>query len=344
MTTMSVPESMRIPRFVGDRKITFGQKPVVRPEPGQLLLKVGANALCGSERPQFVDGTATTPGHEAAGTVVAAGANTHTRVGTRGVVFLMDFCGACRSCKLGLTNQCLAKRGDMGFNKDGGYGGYELIHESIFFPVEADISATDATLLLDIMGTNGHALERCMMVRPDIESVLVMGAGPIGLGLLAMAKIMLGKQVPVAVADFVPYRLKLVEQLGGLPVYLADGTLEAGLRRHNLYPVDVAVDTSGKQAARESAIHSLGQRGALICVGHGEGVAVKVSPDIIAPERSIVGSEYFRFNELPRNLARLREHRDYLNQIITHRMGVDEIQHAFEMFFQGDTGKVVIEQ
>ena len=55
----------------------------------------------------------------------------------------------------------LSKRGDMGFNRDGGYGPYELIHEEIFFPVENTITSTEVTLLLDIMGTNGHALERC---------------------------------------------------------------------------------------------------------------------------------------------------------------------------------------
>ena len=49
-------------------------------------------------------------------------------------------------------------------------------------------------------------------------------------------------------------------------------------------------------------------------------------------------------DELPENLARLRSHRAYLSQIITHRFGVDEIQSAFELFFQGETGKVLIEQ
>ena len=79
----------------------------------------------------------------------------------------------------------------------------------------------------------------------------------------------------------------------------------------------------------------------IICVGHGEGIALKISPDIIAPERRIVGSEYFRYNELPTNLQRLREHRSYL----THRMGVDQIQQAFEsFFFASETGKVIIEQ
>jgi threonine dehydrogenase-like Zn-dependent dehydrogenase len=335
---------MKYPVFKGGKEIGFTEKPVPQPGPGELLIRVQANALCGSERPQWVDGAPVTPGHEAVGVVEAAGHGTHTVVGTPGVVFLMDFCGKCRSCKLGLTNQCLAKRADMGFNKDGGYGPYELIHENIFFPVGPDLTPAEATLLLDIMGTNGHALERCQLIRPDIQSVLVMGAGPIGLGLLAMSKIVLGENVPVAIADISPYRLKLAEQLGGLPVDVKSGTVEDGLKRHGLFPVDIAVDTSGKQVAREGALRATGQRGALICVGHGEGIAVRVSPDIIAAERSIVGSEYFRYNELPGNLERLRKHKSYLSQIITHRFGPDDIQHAFELFFGGETGKVIIER
>jgi threonine 3-dehydrogenase len=340
-----IPPSCRVPAFVGNKQIKFIEKEVPEPGAGQLLLRVGANALCGSERPQFFDGSVVTPGHEAAGVVVAVGPGTHTAVGTTGAVFLMDFCGQCRSCRQGFTNQCLQKRGDMGFNRDGGYGQYELINENIFFPVPRDFSATEATLLLDIMGTGGHAIARCQLLRPDIESLLVLGAGPIGLGVLAMAKIILGEQQKVVISDLVPYRLKLAEQLGGLPINVAKGSLSAGLQSHGLDRVDMAVDTSGRQAARQEGLDLLAQRGSLICVGHGEGIAAKISPDIIAPERSIVGSEYFRYNELPANLERLQQHRAYLNQIVTHRMAVDQIQQAFEtLFFGGETGKVLIEQ
>jgi threonine 3-dehydrogenase len=341
----SVPSSCRVPLFIGNKQIQFGDKPVPAPGPGQLLLRVRANALCGSERPQFFDGTTVTPGHEAVGTVLAAGPGARTAVGAMGAVFLMDFCGQCRSCRLGFTNQCLQKRGDMGFNRDGGYGQYELIHESIFFPVPAEFSAGEATLLLDIMGTGGHAMERCQLLRPDIESLLVLGAGPIGLGVLAMAKIILGRHLKVFITDLVPYRLKLAEQLGGLPIHVAETTLAAALQSRNLERVDVAVDTTGKQAARQDGLNALAQRGSLICVGHGEGITLKISPDIIAPERSVVGSEYFRYDELPANLRRLKQHRAYLNQIITHRFGVNEIQRAFDIFFGGgETGKVLIEQ
>jgi Zn-dependent alcohol dehydrogenase len=57
-----------------------------------------------------------------------------------------------------------------------------------------------------------------------------------------------------------------------------------------------------------------------------------------------VGSEYFRYDELPTNLRRFKQHHAYLNQIITHRFGVEEILKSFELFFGGETGKVIIEQ
>jgi threonine 3-dehydrogenase len=107
-----------------------------------------------------------TPGHEAAGVVVAAGPNTRIAPGTPSVILLMEFCGACRSCKLGLTNQCLDKRGGVGFTKDGGYGVYLLANEQTFFLVDPDIPATNVTMLLDVMGTTAHVIERAKLVHP----------------------------------------------------------------------------------------------------------------------------------------------------------------------------------
>jgi threonine 3-dehydrogenase len=344
MSAVDLPGTMKAPQFLGQGRIRVIEKPMPRPGPGQLLLQVRANALCGSERRQFYEGTPVTPGHEAAGVVVAAGPDTRTPAGTQGVVFLMDFCGQCRSCRQGLTNQCLAKRADMGFDQDGGYGSYELVHENIFFPVDAEITSSEATLLLDIMGTNGHAIQRARLVHPDPRSMVVTGAGPIGLGMAAMAKLTFGAGFPVAIADVVPWRLQLAETLGARPIDLNLQSLAEGLRRRGLEAVDLAMDTSGKQAARQACLGVLAKRGVLVCIGHGEGLSLEVSPDLIANERAVLGSEYFCFDELPANLALLRTQRPYLRQIITHRFGVDEIEVAFRTFFGGETGKVVIEQ
>ena len=339
-----IPEVMTVPKFEGGGIISFHEKDVPVPGPGQLLLQVGANALCGSERGQFYEGSSVTPGHEGAGIVAAAGLDTTTPVGTPGAVFLMDFCGKCRSCALGFTNQCLRKRADYGFNVDGGFGVYELINENVFFAVDSDMSPTEATLLLDIMGTNGHGVRRARLVRKDIESALVTGAGPIGLGMLAMLKVMLGFDTPVLISDVLPYRLALAERMGGLPVNVAELSLADGLQRHGLSEVDAAFDTSGVGRARRGALDCLSKRGVLVCIGHGQGLELMISPDLIGPERAVIGSEYFCYDELPENLEYLRAHRDYLMQIITHRLPVGDIQRAFEIFFDGDTGKVVIEQ
>ena len=341
----ALPAEMTVPHFIGDRRITTTTKPVPQPGPGQLLIEVKANALCGSERGQFSGGTEVTPGHEAAGVVVAQGPETKTPVGTPGVVFLMDFCGECRSCLQGFTNQCLAKRGDMGFNRDGGYGPYELIHESLFFAVGDDLPLTEATMLLDIMGTGGHAIERAQLVHPDVRSVLIPGAGPIGLGVLAMVKLLLGEDVPVVISDVVPYRLELAERMGGLPVLSTEMSLAEGLRRHGIDAPDVAIDSAGKAAVRDECMALLAHRGVMVSVAHGEGLTIQdLYRDFVFREMTLIGSEYFSYRELAANLKLLQANRTYMDQIITHRFGVSEIQHAFELFFAGQTGKVIIEQ
>jgi threonine dehydrogenase-like Zn-dependent dehydrogenase len=342
--TADLPTTMTVPRFAGGDVISFADKPVPRPGPGQVLVAVKANALCASEMWAYHHGSTPTPGHEAAGVVAAAGAGTTLAVGTPGVIFLMDFCGHCRSCRLGLTNQCLAKRADYGFTHDGGYGPYELVNENVFFPVDSDVSLTAATMLLDIMGTGGHSLARARRVHPEPQSLLVTGAGPIGLGVLAMAKIIMGPGFPVLISDVNRYRLDLAARLGGLAINVAECAVADGLRGHGYGEVDLAIDASGKTTARRRAMDVLAKRGVLVFAGHGEDLTLNISKDMIAPERAVLGSEYFCFSELAGNLELFRKHRAYLAPIITHRFPVARIAEAFTLFLSGQTGKVVVEQ
>jgi len=314
---------------------------VVEPGEGQLLLRVAANAVCGTDKLQYRFGSPVTPGHEAAGHVVATGGGTSTPVGTTGVAYLMGYCGACRSCASGHTNQCLDKHGDLGFERDGGYGPYEVIDDRQFFAVD-HVDPVDATLLLDVMGTSGHAIERARRMRTDIESVVVAGAGPIGLGLVAMAKIVLGDDVPVLVTDLSPYRRSLAASLGALAVDATGATIADALAEVGMTAPDVAFDATGREEPRREMLDALGKRGVLVCVGHGKGLRLNVTPDLIANERTVMGSEYFRFDELRANADHLAANRQYLAQIITHRFPVDDIVEGFELFASGETGKAVI--
>ena len=73
-------------------------------------------------------------------------------------------------------------------------------------------------MLLDVMGTSGHAIARAELVRPDIQSIYIADAGPIGLGLLVMAKLRYGADLPVFISDVSPWRLDFAESFGGIPV------------------------------------------------------------------------------------------------------------------------------
>ena len=334
--------TMTVPRFLGEGRIDWADKPVPEPGTGELLIRVGANALCGTDRLQYRFGARVTPGHEAAGEVVAVGPDTMVPVGARGAVYLMDYCGTCRSCAGGHTNQCTAKSRDFGFTVDGGYAHFELVSERCFFPV-GDLPFDEATMLLDVMGTSAHAVGRAKLIRDDIESILITGAGPIGLGLVAMAPLLLGADVKVFVTDMAPYRLALCEELGAVPIRIGTDEVAGVLADHGLKRVDAAFDAAGKADARRTGLDALGRRGVLVCVGHGQGLEIKVSADLIAPERGILGSEYFRFDELAPNLDLLLANRDRLRRIITHRFALADIGEAFETFVAGETGKVVIE-
>jgi threonine dehydrogenase-like Zn-dependent dehydrogenase len=327
------------PRFLGDGQIDFAERSIPSPGPGELLLRVRANAICGSDREQYLKGSNVVPGHEAVGTVEIAGPDTSIRVGTTGAVYLMDYCGRCRSCQWGTTNQCLAKRADMGFTHDGGFGPYELVHETNFFPVPADLSAVEATLLLDVMGTSGHAIKRARLIRPDIESIFIAGAGPIGLGLLVMARLTFGFDVAVHITDIAQWRRDYAAQLGGVAI---DATDPVAMR--DLPLSDVAFDSTGKVSGRQAALNALDRRGVLVCVGHGDTLTLDVSADLIAPERAVLGSEYFPFSDLATNLDLLLANRKALTAVITHTYPVEQLKTAFDKFLTGETGKVVITQ
>jgi len=341
---MNVPSEALWPRFKGDKTIEFERRDVPNVGRGQLLIRSRANAVCASEVGAYLRGSRVTPGHECAGVVAVTGEGASTPVGTPGVIFLMDFCGQCRSCRQGFTNQCLAKRADYGFSHDGGYGPFVLVNENVFFPVDPDLSPAESTMLLDVMGTGGHSIKRARSAHPDPRSLLITGCGPIGLGILAMAKITLGKDFPVLITDMVPYRLALAERLGGRTIAIDRETIPEGIKRHGFAEVDLAIDSSGKSQARRGALDVLAKRGVLALVGHGQDLALDVSRDMIGPERTVLGSEYFCYNELPQNLEYLRKNRAYLGQIVTERHPVSEIKQAFDAFLLQNTGKVVVEQ
>jgi len=126
-----MPIHAKAPMFLDEGRIAFQKREYGDLKPGKLLLRVEANAICGTDRIQYFGGSTCVPGHDGVGTVIAAGDETTTAIGTRGAILLMDFCGQCRSCCHGHTNQCSAKRKDMGFAADGGFLDSKIIAHQV---------------------------------------------------------------------------------------------------------------------------------------------------------------------------------------------------------------------
>jgi threonine 3-dehydrogenase len=117
-----MPTTATAPHFLGDGKIDLTTHTYRDPGPGELLLRVEADAVCGTDRAQYFEGSACVPGHEGIGVAIGVGDDVQTALGTREAIFLMDYCGQCRSCRAGHTNQCMAKRNGMGLAADSAYG------------------------------------------------------------------------------------------------------------------------------------------------------------------------------------------------------------------------------
>ncbi|CAA9572154.1 MAG: hypothetical protein AVDCRST_MAG49-3740 [uncultured Thermomicrobiales bacterium] len=281
-----------------------------------------------------------TPGHEVSGTVVEVGAGATVAVGARGVVFLVAYCGECRMCHAGGRGACIAKRGMVGFDRDGGFAEYVAVPERCFLPVDDRIALDDAALLLDATGTALHALRRAGATARPPESALVMGAGPVGLGCV-LALRATGVREVLAV-DIAPFRLAFAERLGARPVA---GGAEAvdGVRRLLPGGPPLVIEASGNPAGQRQALDLLAPGGTMVAVGHTRvPLEVWTSRDLIQSEKTILGSEYFDPGEFGPNQQLVLDGRLDPAALITHRFPLAEIEEAYRLFWAGETGKVLI--
>jgi len=157
------------------------------PGPGELVLEVTACGICGSDlklRPSMPAGIVM--GHEFCGEIVATGADVDAtwRVGRHVTALPLIGCGRCLACLAGEPAHCTS--GDMvGVGgSPGGFAEYVRVHqrETIGLPEQLD-PALGA--LVEPLAVGLHAVERAHIRSGD--KVLVVGAGPVGLSVLAWA-------------------------------------------------------------------------------------------------------------------------------------------------------------
>jgi L-iditol 2-dehydrogenase len=271
-------DSMMAALLYGPRDMRVERIPrPAAPGPGMALLRVTAVGVCGSDLHTYVDGrigesVVAAPlvlGHEFGGVVEAVGPEAYDgnfaplQVGTRVAVDPAQPCGRCEMCEQGHPNLC-HRLHFCGLYPDGGsLCEYIVMPAHCCFPVPPTIDDAGAALL-EPLGIALHAVDLAKLHVAD--SVAVLGAGPIGLLLLQVAK--LAGAAPIYVIDQFPWRLALAQQYGAVPVNFAEvDPVQAVMQATGGRGVDVAMEAAWADHSVQQAADMARMGGRLVLVG-----------------------------------------------------------------------------
>jgi (R,R)-butanediol dehydrogenase/meso-butanediol dehydrogenase/diacetyl reductase len=275
---------MKAAVYYAPRDIRIENVPQPEPGPGEVLVEVARNGICGSDLHTYTGTTAGAAmhvpgvvlGHEFSGTVRAVGAGVDdVAVGLDVAVAPIEWCGACWACSHGHPNLCrkLALYGGYRLPLHGGLAPFVAVSRRSVFAVPDGLGVVDAALAEPV----AVAVHAVRLAPPMFgASVVVLGGGPIGLGVLQSA-VTAGAALTIVSEPSAARRS--VARLCGATAVLDPRTddLVAAVRDLTGHGVDVVFDTTGVNAALDQGITSLRPRGSLVSVAQwGERAQVDV--------------------------------------------------------------------
>ena len=351
-TKDTIPATMTGVILPGNSTVEFGEFPVPEPGPGQVLVRMKASSICGSDiRAIYREHTGKGPegyqpgtiaGHEPCGQIVRVGPNTKRyRPGDRVVLYHISGCGVCEDCKHGYMISCTSPlRAAYGWQRNGGHAAYLLAEENTCVRLPEGLSYTDGALCACGFGTSYEALTRIGLSGAD--RLLVTGLGPVGL-----AAAMLGRALgarPVIGTDISKARLKLARDLGLVDHALAadDKALARIKDLTGGKGCEASIDCSGAPAGRLLAIQGTRQWGRCAFVGEGNKVEFDVSPLLIHPQITLYGSWVTSLKHMEELVERLDRWGLHPDKTVTHRLPLAKAARAYDLADKGQTGKVVI--
>jgi L-iditol 2-dehydrogenase len=271
---------------------------------GELLLRVSACGICGSELEAFRHRSPRRVpplvlGHEFCGEVVDTGRGAHNfKTGQRVVSHSVVGCGQCVRCRRGDVNLC-ARRQIFGMQRQGAFAELVTAPESCVVPWP-DHLAAEAASLTEVLANGVHVAN--LVKRLDPRKVVVIGAGPIGL--MAQQAIQVLTGADVTVSDLIPERLEAATKLGAKHVINSkeENFQQAMLDWTDGEGADVVVDAVGSPATKQQSLPATRPGGATVWIGsHGNTVTLDTY-DITLSERCVQGSYAATMAELQQSV------------------------------------------
>lgn len=259
---------MLVLRLHLDRQLRLHDEPVPEPVLGEALVRIRAVGLCGSDRHWVVDGgigdaVLDAPlilGHEAAG-IVASGA-------LRGRLVAIDPavpCGSCEPCAVGDDNLCLRQRFAGHGRTDGALREWLAWPEAALHPLPDDLDG-GVGAMIEPLAVAIHGVDLGRLGRD--ATVAVIGCGPIGLLVVALAR--LAGAASIVATDPDPRRLDAARELGAGTVIQARGGPTDGdavMGATGGRGVDVVFEAAGEAAAVECAVTAARPGGRIVLLG-----------------------------------------------------------------------------
>ncbi len=333
------------------KKLDLQDVPRPEPKPNELLIKVQACGICGSDVHGFDGSTGrrippVIMGHEAAGLVEAVGSAVQGfQAGDRVTFDSMISCGACAFCRHGEANLCDSRQvlgvSCTEFKRDGAFAEYVVVPQHIAFKLPPTVSFEQAAMV-EPVSVAVHAVNLTPITLGDTG--LVVGAGMIGL--LIVQALRLAGCSRVFAVDVDDARLRMAREMGADETFnpkSCDVKAEI-LARTNGRGVDVALEAVGATQPIATAIACLRKGGALTLVGN-------VAPNIDLPLQAVVTRQLrlqgscASCNDYPACIDLMSRGAIKVDPLISARAPLDEAASWFERLYAHEPNlmKVIIQ-
>jgi len=326
--------------------------PIPQPKPDEILYKVEKVGICGSDIALYMwndvaRAIATVPfipGHEATGVVTAMGSEVkNLKIGSRIAIENHFFCEKCYTCKEGRGDIC-AKMDQYGHGRgttQGGFSEYSIVKAKYCYELKYDITPNEAALL-EPMGVAYNGVDQI-----DVEGhdVLVIGAGPIGLFAMAVAKAKGAKNV--ISADINEARLELSKKMGANITInsMTKNLKDEIMKLTNGNGVARLVEASGATPMVNSCFSLLRKGAHLVLIGlpkqpiHIE----QPLPDVIFKSltlKTVHGRRIFDTWEQCEKL--IKDKKVHPETLLSHEFAMSEWKSAFDVLMSGTGCKILV--
>lgn len=272
----------------------------VRPGKGEVLIKVKAVGICGSDVHGFlgITGRRIPPmvmGHEFAGVVQELGEGvTTSKVGDRVAPYPVFFCDECELCKQGRHHMCLNKKSLGVLECNGAMAEYVVVPAKFLFKLADNVSYNVGSMMEPLA-----VAYRGVNTAGDLsgKNVLVVGAGTIGL--LALANVKMRNPKKVFVSDLSDSRLSVAKEMGADFVInpSRDNMDEIIKAETGGYGVDVALEAVGATPTVQQAMAALKIAGTAVWIGNSAKMVTVNMQEIVTRELKVFGTFIYTMKE-----------------------------------------------